>query len=55
MVEQKAITHGIKMSKGVEPILITKQETIVLSRAKPTIVEGIHVVVKVNYSEPRLN
>jgi fructose-bisphosphate aldolase class 1 len=33
VVEQEAIIHGIKMSKGVKPIFVTRQETIVLPRA----------------------
>jgi hypothetical protein len=43
------------MSKGVELVLVTKQEMTVLLRAKPTIIECVHMVVKVRYSEPRLN
>jgi hypothetical protein len=42
------------MSKGVEPILVVRQEIIVLPRIKPIVVEGVHVVVKVRYNEPRL-
>jgi hypothetical protein len=34
VVEQKATTQGIKMSKKVEPILVTRQEIVVLPRAK---------------------
>ncbi len=55
MVEQKAATQGIRMSKRVEPVLVTKQETIFLLRAKPIVIEGVLVVVKIKYSEPRLN
>jgi hypothetical protein len=43
------------MSRGVEPILVVRQETIVLQRVKPIVVEGVHVVVKVKYNEPILN
>jgi hypothetical protein len=43
------------MSKGVELVLITRQETIVLPRAKPTVAEGVLVDVKVRYNEPKFN
>jgi hypothetical protein len=55
MVEQEATNHGIKMSRRVEPILVIKQETIVLPKAKPIVVEGVPVVVKMKYSEHRFN
>jgi hypothetical protein len=43
------------MSQGVEPILVIKQETIILPRIESIVVQGVPVVVKVRYSEPRLN
>jgi hypothetical protein len=43
------------MSKGVEPVLVPKQETIVLPIAEPTMGECVHVVIKVRYSEPKFN
>jgi hypothetical protein len=43
------------MSRGVEPILVVRQKTIILPRVKPIVVESVHVVVKVRYNEPRLN
>jgi hypothetical protein len=43
------------MSKGVESILITRQEIIFLPRTKLFVVEGVHVVIKVRYSELKLN
>jgi hypothetical protein len=43
------------MSKGFESILVTKQETIILPKAKPIIVEGLPMVVGVRYNEPKLN
>jgi hypothetical protein len=43
------------MSRGVEPIFVTKQETIILPRVEPIVVEGVLVVVKVRYNEPKLN
>jgi len=38
------------MSKGIEPILITRQELVVLLRAEPIIVEGVPMAVKVRYN-----
>ncbi len=55
MVEEKAATKGIKMSRRIELVLVTRQEIVVLPKAKPTIVEGVLVVVKVKYSETKLN
>ncbi len=55
MVEQEVVTQGIKMSKGVESILVIRQKTIVLLRTKPTMAQGVHVAIKVKYGEPRLN
>ncbi len=55
MVEREVTTQGIRMSRRVESILVTRQEIIVLLRAKPTLVEGVHVVVRVKYSEPKFN
>ncbi len=52
MVEQGAMTQGIIMSRIVEWVLVTKQEIVVLLRAKPTIVEGVLVAIRVRYSEP---
>jgi hypothetical protein len=43
------------MSKGVESIFVIKQKTIVLPRIETTIVQGVHVAIKVRYSEPKLN
>ncbi len=39
----------------VELILVTRQETIVLPRAKLIVVEHVHVVVRMRYNEPRFN
>ncbi len=41
VVEQKAIIQGIRIFKGMELVLVTRQETIFLQRAKPTIAEGV--------------
>jgi len=35
------------MSRGVEPLLVTRYETIVLLKAKPIVTEGVIVVVRV--------
>jgi hypothetical protein len=43
------------MFRGVELILVTKQETIVLLKAKPTMAQGVPMVVKIKYNEPILN
>jgi hypothetical protein len=43
------------MSRKVEPILVTRQKIIILPKAELTIVEGVHVVVRVKYNEPRFN
>jgi hypothetical protein len=43
------------MSRGFEPILVTKQETIILLKIKPTIVKVVLVAIKIRYGEPRLN
>ncbi len=55
MVEQEAATQGIRMFKGVELVFITKQEIVILLRTKPIIAQGIPLVIKVRYSEPRIN
>jgi hypothetical protein len=43
------------MSRGVDSILVTRQETIVLSKTKPTMTQGVPAVVRVRYNEPILN
>jgi hypothetical protein len=53
--EQKVATQGIKMLRGVEPVFIIKQETTVLPKVEPTIVKGVLVDIRINYSEPRHN
>jgi len=55
MVEQEATIQGIKMSKRVEPILVIKQETIVLPKAKLIVVKGVLVAIKNKYNEQRFN
>jgi hypothetical protein len=36
MVEQEVIIQGIRLSKRVEPILVIKQETVILPKVEPT-------------------
>jgi hypothetical protein len=55
MVEQKAATQGIRMSRGVKLVLVIKQEIIVLPRAEPIVAQGVLVVFRIKYSEAILN
>jgi hypothetical protein len=55
VVEQEVATQGIKMSIGVEPILVTRQEIVILPKVEPTTVEGVLVTIKMRYSEPIFN
>jgi hypothetical protein len=55
IVEQEDITQGIKISRGVESILVTRQKIVILPRAEPIIVEGVPMVVRMRYNEPRVN
>jgi hypothetical protein len=55
VVEQETVTQGIRMSRGVESIIITRQETIFLPNAEPIVAESALAVVKVRYNEPKLN
>jgi hypothetical protein len=43
------------MSRRVELVLVIKQEIVVLPRVELTLAEGVHVVVRVKYSEPNFN
>jgi hypothetical protein len=43
------------MSKGVELVLVIRQETIILPKVEPIVAQGVHVVIKANYNEPKLN
>ncbi len=43
------------MPKWVELVLITKQETIILPRTKPTVAKGLLVAIRIRYSEPKFN
>jgi len=55
VVEREVTTQGIKMSRGVESIFIIRQEIIVLLKVEPTVVKGVHVVVRGRYNEPNFN
>jgi hypothetical protein len=43
------------MSRGIESILVVKQEIVGLPKAEPTLAEGVPMAIKIKYSEPRLN
>jgi hypothetical protein len=55
VVEQEVAIQGIRMSKGVESILITRQENVILPTLEPIVEKDVHVVIRVRYSEPKLN
>ncbi len=55
LVEQKVAIQGIKMFKGIELILITEQETMILPKVEPIVVGGLVVVVIIRYNEPKFN
>jgi hypothetical protein len=42
------------MSRGVEPILVTRLENVVLPRAKPIMAEYVSMAIRVKYSEPSM-
>ncbi len=43
------------MFKGIELILITEQETMILPKVEPIVVGGLVVVVIIRYNEPKFN
>jgi hypothetical protein len=55
VAEQKTRIQGIGMSRGVELVLVIKQEVVVLLKAEPLVAKGIPMAIKVKYSEPKLN
>jgi hypothetical protein len=55
VVEQEAIIQGIKMFRGVELVLVTKQKIVTLPRTEPIVAKGVLVAVKIRYNEPKLN
>ncbi len=55
VVEQEAAIQDIKMSRGIERVLIIKQEIVILPKVEPIIAKGVPMVIKIKYSEPKLN
>jgi len=55
VVEQEFVTLGIKISKGVEPVFVIRQEIVVLPRVEPTIAEGVPMAIRVKCNEPIVN
>jgi hypothetical protein len=55
VIEQEAIIQGIKMSRRIERVLVTRQEIVVLPKVEVTIAQGVPVAIIVRYSEPRFN
>jgi hypothetical protein len=55
VVEQEFVTLGIKISKGVESVLVIRQEIVVLPRVEPTIAEGVPMALRVKCNEPIVN
>jgi sulfatase maturation enzyme AslB (radical SAM superfamily) len=43
------------MSKVVESIVVTRQETVVLQGAEPIVAEHVHVAIRMKYNEPKFN
>jgi hypothetical protein len=43
------------MSRGIELIFVTNQETIALPKAESTMAERVLVAARMKYSEPRFN
>jgi hypothetical protein len=42
------------MSRGVEPVLVIRRETIVLPRVEPTVVD-VPMTIRMRYNEPIFN
>jgi hypothetical protein len=43
------------MSRGIELVLVTRQKTIVLPRAKLIVVEHVSMAIRLRYNEPKFN
>jgi hypothetical protein len=43
------------MSKKIEPILVTRQKTVILTIIKLIVTQGVHVAIKAKYYEPIFN
>ncbi len=50
MVEHKTVTQGIKMSKGVELIFITRQEIVTLPKVEPIVDALLNSLIDSNVS-----
>ncbi len=56
MVKQEAPIQGIRMSRGVELVLVTRQEIVILPKVEPIVAQGVFVVVRVRrYTKPILD
>jgi hypothetical protein len=53
--EQIVATQGIRTLRGVESVFVIKQKTTILPKVEPIIIKGVHVAIRVKYSEPRHN
>jgi hypothetical protein len=40
------------MSRGVEPVLVIRQEIVVILKAEPTIAKGVPMAIRARYNEP---
>jgi hypothetical protein len=43
------------MSRGVELVLVTRQETVVLPKVEPIVAQGVPMAIRAGYNEPKLN
>ncbi len=55
VIKKEDVIHGIKMSKKVELVHVTRQEIVVLPKTKPIVAKHVPVAVKVRYNEPKFN
>jgi hypothetical protein len=55
VVEQQIPTQDIKIPREFELVLITRQEIVILPKVEPIIAKGVPMVIKIKYSEPKLN
>ncbi len=43
------------MFRGIELVLVTTQEIVIIPKIEPIVAEGVPMVVGVKYSEPKFN
>jgi hypothetical protein len=43
------------MPRGVELVLVTRQEIVVLRKVETIVIEGVLVAIRVRYIEPKFN